>query len=52
MLKKYVKITDEIKDQILLITEDDFFVIGKDFNRINFRTDDNLPYDQKMQQFV
>ena len=34
MLKNYTKIFDEIKRQIVLMTEDDVFVMGKDFMRI------------------
>ena len=48
MLEKYVKIIDEIKDQILFITEYISFIIGKDFMRFRFKTNDNLPYNQKI----
>ena len=48
MLDKYVKIIDEIKDQILFITEYISFIIGKDFMRFRFKTNDNLPYNQKI----
>ena len=52
MLVKYVKIIDEIKDQILLISEDENktgdFIMGKDFMRVRFKTNDNLPYNQKI----
>ena len=47
MLDKYVKIIDEIKDQTLFIIDDDIFVMGKDFMRFKFETDDKLPYNQK-----
>ena len=47
MLDIYVKIIDEIKDQILFIVEDDLFVMGKDSIRYRFKTDDDLPYNQK-----
>ena len=47
MLDKYTKIIDEIKDQTLLIVEDDIFVMGKDFTRFKFETDDNLHYNKK-----
>ena len=46
MLKNYTKIIDELKDQILFITENDVFVIGKDFTRLRFKTDDKLPYNK------
>ena len=48
MLKNYTKIIDEIKDQILFITEADFFVIGKDFTRFRFKTEDKLPHNKKI----
>ena len=40
MLKTYTKTFDEIKIQIVLIIDDDVFVIGKDFMRIKIETDD------------
>ena len=43
ILDKYVKVIDEIKEEILFITEDDLFVMGKDFMRFKFETNDNLP---------
>ena len=48
MLDKYVKVVDEIKEEILFIIEDDLFVMGKNFTRFRFKTDDNLPYNQKI----
>ena len=52
MLNKYVKIIDEIKDQVLFIiddkNEDRKFIMGKDFTRFKFKTNDNLPYNQKI----
>ena len=48
MLENYTKIIDEIKYQILFIKEDDFIVMGKDFARINFKTNDKLPYNKKI----
>ena len=51
MLDKYTKIIDEIKEQILFITEDENegknFIIGKDFMRFRFKTNDNLVYNKK-----
>ena len=47
ILDKYVKIIDEIKDQILFIVEDDLFVMGKDFMRSRSKTDDDLPCNQE-----
>ena len=37
MLDKYVKIIDHINDQILFITEDISFIMGKDFMRFRFK---------------
>ena len=48
MLKNYTKIFDEIKRQIVLITDDDVFVMGKDFMRIKIETDDALPYNEQI----
>ena len=42
MIKNYIKIIDELIDQILFITEDNSFVIGKHFTRIKFKTSDDL----------
>ena len=47
VLKNYTKIIDELKDQILFKTEDDFSVMGKDFTRFRFKTDDKLLYNRK-----
>ena len=47
-----MKIIDEIKEQILLIIEDENesknFIMGEDFIRFRFKTDDNLVYNQKI----
>ena len=48
MLKNYEKIIDEIKDQILFITENDLFMMGKSSTRFRFKTNDRLPYNQKI----
>ena len=45
-LKNYKKIIDEIKDQILFITENDLFMMGESFTRFRFKTNDKLPYNQ------
>ena len=51
MQDKYIKIIAEIKEQILLITEDENegrnFIMGKDFMRFRFKTDENLVYNKK-----
>ena len=48
MLKNYTKIIDEIKNQILFLADDDIFVMGKNFMRFRFETNDKLPYNQKI----
>ena len=48
MLDNYTKIIDEIKDRILFITKDDLFVMGRNFTRFKFKTNDNLPYNIKI----
>ena len=52
MLDKYTKIIDEIKEQIFFITEDENegknFIMGKNFMRFRFKTNDNLVYNQKI----
>ena len=52
MLDKYVKIFDEIKYQILFIVEADLFVMGKDFMRFRFKTDDDLTNNQNINVLV
>ena len=37
-----------MKDQILFIVDDDIFATGKDFMRFRFKTNDKLPYNQKI----
>ena len=49
MIANYTKIIDEIKDPILFITDDNLFIMGKDFTRIRFKTNDDLPYNKKNQ---
>ena len=39
---------DHILDQILLKTEDDLFVMGRDFTRFKFKSDDDLPCNIKI----
>ena len=48
MLDKYIKIIDEIKNQILFITDDNLFIMGKDLTRFRFKTNDDLPHNQKI----
>ena len=39
-------IVDQLKEEILSFEDDDYFVMGKDFMRFRFRTDDNLVYNK------
>ena len=52
MLDKYVKIIYEIEEQTLSIIEDENegknFIMGKDFMRLRFKTNNNLLHDQKI----
>ena len=48
VLKNYTKIIDELKDQISFIIEYDLFVMGKEFTRFKFKTDDKLSYKKKI----
>ena len=52
MLHKYIKIIDETKNQILFVTEDVSFIMNKYFMRFRFTTNDNLPYNQKIDAAV
>ena len=51
MLNNYVKIIDQLKEEILSWVDElegDYFVMGKDFMRFKFRTDDELVYNKKI----
>ena len=48
MLENYTKIFDEIKRQIVLITDDDVLKMGKDFMRIKIETNDVLPFYEQI----
>ena len=52
MINNYVKIIDQLKEEIIyLINEsekDDSFRLGDNFMRFKFKTDDSLPYNQKI----
>ena len=49
MLDKYVKIIDEIKEEILFVEDrGKEFIMAKDFMRFKFKIDDNLLYNQKI----
>ena len=51
LLNRYVKVIDKVKEEILSFIdefEDDLFIMGKDFMRFRFKTDDKLVYNQKI----
>ena len=49
MLDKYTKIIDGIKEEILFIEDKGKeFIMGKDFMRFKFKTDDSSVYNQKI----
>ena len=48
MLNNYVGIIDQLKEELSSWTDEDYFVMGKDFMRFKFRTDDKLVYNQKI----
>ena len=43
MLKNYIELWDEIKEQIEIITDDKVTKFNKDFMKIRFKTNDDLP---------
>ena len=46
MLKNYIELWDEIKEQIELITGDKVTKYSKDFMKIRFKTTDGLPLNK------
>ena len=49
MLDNYVTIIDQIKEEVLSFEDwDEIFIMGKDFMRSRFRTDDDLVYNKKI----
>ena len=46
MLKNYMKLWDEIKEQIELITGDKSTKFNKDFMKIRFKTNDDLTLNE------
>ena len=45
-LEKYKKLFDEIKEQVKLVNGDKMFKYGKDFTKIKFKRNDDLPYNK------
>ena len=48
MLNRYVQVTDKIKEEVLSFIDDNLFILCKDFMRFRFKTNDKLPYNQKI----
>ena len=46
MLDYYLSIIDQVKEEILSWTDEDYFVMGTVFTRFKFRTDDELVYNK------
>ena len=46
VLKKYIKLWDEVKYHIQTINGDEFREYGKDYMKIKFDSDDNLPLNK------
>ena len=46
VLKKYIKLWDEVKYHIQTINDDEFGEYGKDYMKIRFYSDDNLPLNK------
>ena len=46
VLKKYIKLWDEVKYHIQTINDDEFSEYGKDYMKIKFDSDDNLPLNK------
>ena len=42
------KIVDKLKEEILSFEDDKIFIMGSDFMRFRFKTDDNLVYNQRI----
>ena len=49
MINNYLKIIDQLKDEIISRTdEEDSFTLDDDFLKFKFGTDDNLVYNEKL----
>ena len=46
LIKKYIKLWDEVKYHIQTINDDEFGEYGKDYMKIKFYSDDNLPLNK------
>ena len=48
MLDNYTEIVNKLKEEILFFEDDKIFVMGSDFMRFRFKTDNNLVYNKKI----
>ena len=48
MLDNYTEIVNKLKEEILSFEDDEIFVMGSDFMRFRFKTDNNLVYNIKI----
>ena len=46
MINNYLKIIDQVKEEIISWTEEENFTFNDDFLKLKFRTDDNLVYNE------
>ena len=44
----YLEIINQVKEELLSRADEDYCVMGKDFMRFRFRTDDNLVHNKKI----
>ena len=54
MLDKFIKVIDKLKKETLSLTIDEYvlFVLGGDFMRFRFKTDDKLVYNTQINVLV
>ena len=48
MINNYLKIIDQLKEEIICWTDEEDFTFNNDFLKFKFRTDDNLVYNEKI----
>ena len=46
MINNYLKIIDQVKDEMISWTDEEDFTFNDDFLKFKFRTDDNLVYNE------
>ena len=48
MINNYISIVEKLKEGLLEYVEEDLLVLGEDFIRFKFKTDDNLVYNKNI----